>query len=140
MVKRNGNGGTPTPAPRARGGGGNAETRTRTPHAGMPTTRTLEDQIWEALASVVDPELPLTVMDLGLIDEVRVTGGHVRVRMTPTYSACPAIEVMREFAPGRPTAVVARWRREPVSGSPQRRGRPRGPSCGSWTTTGRSRC
>ena len=88
MVKRNGNGGT--------GERGNAETRTRTPHAGMPTTRTLEDQIWEALASVVDPELPLTVMDLGLIDEVRVTGGHVRVRMTPTYSACPAIEVMRE--------------------------------------------
>jgi len=43
---------------------------------------------------------------------------------------------MREFAPVRPTAVVARWRREPVSGSPQRRGRPRGPSCGSWTTTG----
>src|SRR5437773_10359382 len=88
MVKRNGNGGT--------GERGNAETRTRTPHAGMPTTRTLEDQIWEALASVVDPELPLTVMDLGLIDEARVTGGHVRVRMTPTYSACPAIVAIRE--------------------------------------------
>src|SRR5437867_13400746 len=96
MVKRNGNGGTPTPAPRARGGARNAETRIRTHHAAMPTTRTLEDQIWEALATVVDPELPLTVMDLGLIDEVRVTGGHVRVRMTPTYSACPAIEVMCE--------------------------------------------
>src|SRR3989442_9028948 len=35
-------------------------------------------------------------MDLGLIDEVQVTGGRVHVRMTPTYSACPAIDVMRQ--------------------------------------------
>ncbi len=61
----------------------------------MRTAGLLEDQIWEALATVEDPELPLTVMDLGLIDEVQVSSGRVRVRMTPTYSACPAIEVMR---------------------------------------------
>lgn len=62
----------------------------------MRTAPTLEDRIWEALATVVDPELPLTVVDLGLIDEIRVTGSRIRVRMTPTYSACPAIDVMRQ--------------------------------------------
>jgi len=62
----------------------------------MRTAATLTDQIWEALATVKDPELPLTVMDLGLIDEVQVAGGRVHVRMTPTYSACPAIDVMRQ--------------------------------------------
>ncbi len=62
----------------------------------MRTTATLEDQIWEALGTVNDPELPISVTDLGLIDGVQVVGRQVRVQMIPTYSACPAIAVMRQ--------------------------------------------
>lgn len=62
----------------------------------MPTILSLEERIWEVLETIEDPELPITVTDLGLIDDVQVVGGEVRVRMIPTYSACPAIDVMRQ--------------------------------------------
>ena len=62
----------------------------------MPTSQTLNDLIWEALETVQDPELPVTVIDLGLIDDVTVDGGRVHVTMIPTFSACPAIDVMRQ--------------------------------------------
>jgi ring-1,2-phenylacetyl-CoA epoxidase subunit PaaD len=47
--------------------------------------------------SVVDPELPmLTLADLGVLRDVRVQGdGAVVVEITPTYSGCPAMGVMR---------------------------------------------
>lgn len=61
----------------------------------MQTALSLEKRIWEALDRVEDPELPISVTDLGLIQDVTVEGRSVRVRMIPTYSACPAIEVMR---------------------------------------------
>ncbi len=62
----------------------------------MQTSQTLNDQIWEALGTVQDPELPVTVIDLGLIDAVTVDAGRVHVTMIPTFSACPAIDVMRQ--------------------------------------------
>jgi len=50
-----------------------------------------------AVAEVVDPELPmLTLDDLGVIRGVEVDGDAVTVTITPTYSGCPAIEVMRD--------------------------------------------
>ncbi len=55
-----------------------------------------EQEIWKVLETINDPELPITVTDLGLIREVHIAAGRVRVRMIPTYSACPAIEVMRK--------------------------------------------
>jgi ring-1,2-phenylacetyl-CoA epoxidase subunit PaaD len=60
------------------------------------TNPALKERIWEALGSITDPELPVTVMDLGLIDDVTVDGGRVHITMTPTFSACPAIDVMRQ--------------------------------------------
>lgn len=47
--------------------------------------------------AVVDPELPmLTLSDLGVLRDVEVKGGGaVAVSLTPTYSGCPALEVMR---------------------------------------------
>ena len=48
---------------------------------------------WETAASVLDPELPvLTIADLGILREVRESGGAVTVTITPTYSGCPAME------------------------------------------------
>lgn len=58
-------------------------------------TAALARTIWDILETIEDPELPITITDLGLIQEVTIGDRSVRVRMIPTYSACPAIEVMR---------------------------------------------
>jgi ring-1,2-phenylacetyl-CoA epoxidase subunit PaaD len=48
-------------------------------------------------AEVRDPEMPmLTLEDLGVLREVRETGGEVVVTITPTYSGCPAMATMRD--------------------------------------------
>ena len=55
----------------------------------------LRDRAWAAAASVVDPELPaLTIGDLGVLRDVTVTDGAVEVAITPTYSGCPAMQVI----------------------------------------------
>ena len=52
---------------------------------------------WDVAASVLDPEVPvLTIADLGILRKVTVDEhGHVRVRITPTYSGCPAMDAIR---------------------------------------------
>jgi ring-1,2-phenylacetyl-CoA epoxidase subunit PaaD len=50
---------------------------------------------WLALQAVPDPELPmLSVCDLGLVREVNLGEGTIEVVLTPTYSGCPATEVI----------------------------------------------
>ena len=52
------------------------------------------EQILEWLSEVADPEIPvLTLMDLGIVRDVDCNGG-VTVSLTPTYSGCPATEVI----------------------------------------------
>ena len=46
------------------------------------------EQVTEALASVYDPEIPVNIMDLGLIYDVDVVGTRVDVRMTLTAPGC----------------------------------------------------
>ena len=55
----------------------------------------LARRAWDAAASVVDPEIPvLTIADLGVLREVDVTDGRVEVAITPTYSGCPAMNMI----------------------------------------------
>jgi ring-1,2-phenylacetyl-CoA epoxidase subunit PaaD len=50
---------------------------------------------WAAAAGVVDPEIPiLTIADLGVLREVRITDGVVEAVITPTYLGCPATAVI----------------------------------------------
>jgi ring-1,2-phenylacetyl-CoA epoxidase subunit PaaD len=54
-----------------------------------------EEQVWQVLRAVMDPEIPvLSVIDLGIVRYVRFAAGHLRVGITPTYSGCPATEVI----------------------------------------------
>ena len=47
--------------------------------------------IWQALHGVMDPEIPvISVVDLGIVREVREDDGSYEVIITPTYSGCPA--------------------------------------------------
>ena len=55
----------------------------------------LRRRAWDAVAGVVDPEIPvLTIADLGVLRAVDVTGGRVEVAITPTYSGCPAMNMI----------------------------------------------
>jgi ring-1,2-phenylacetyl-CoA epoxidase subunit PaaD len=54
-------------------------------------------QVWEALAEIPDPEIPvISVVDLGVVRDVEVDEGRVRVEFTPTFLGCPALEAMRD--------------------------------------------
>jgi metal-sulfur cluster biosynthetic enzyme len=53
-------------------------------------------RLWATLATVEDPELPVTLADLGLIRELEVRDGHVRVGLTYTSLACPCVEIIKE--------------------------------------------
>ena len=60
------------------------------------TVRTLTDaDAWRALANVPDPELPmLSVVELGIVRSVAVTDVGVQVTITPTFTACPAMQII----------------------------------------------
>lgn len=50
---------------------------------------------WEVLGTVLDPEVPaLSVCDLGIVREVLPQGEGLEIVLTPTYSGCPATEVI----------------------------------------------
>lgn len=58
-------------------------------------TEELRRRAWEAAASVVDPEIPvLTIADLGVLREVTVSDDGVEVAITPTYTGCPAMQMI----------------------------------------------
>jgi ring-1,2-phenylacetyl-CoA epoxidase subunit PaaD len=56
----------------------------------------LEREVWQRLAEVPDPEIPiLNVVELGIIRYVRLTGdGGAEIGVSPTYTGCPATEVI----------------------------------------------
>ncbi len=48
-----------------------------------------------AASTVCDPEIPvLTIADLGMLRDVRLSGDTVEVEITPTYSGCPAMNMI----------------------------------------------
>lgn len=54
------------------------------------------DAVWAALQGVDDPELPLSIVDLGLVRRLGITDGVVTVGLTYTSLACPCVEMIRE--------------------------------------------
>jgi metal-sulfur cluster biosynthetic enzyme len=50
------------------------------------------DEIWDWLKDVLDPELPISIVDMGLVYEVRVEGHVVEIDMTFTATACPCVD------------------------------------------------
>ncbi len=52
---------------------------------------------WEVLRGIPDPEIPvISIVELGIVRGVTVSGTRVEVAITPTYSGCPAIHAIEE--------------------------------------------
>lgn len=62
----------------------------------MVATATIEEKkIWSILQTVTDPEVPvLTVIDLGIVRDVKINGEETEVIITPTYTGCPAMDMI----------------------------------------------
>ncbi len=60
---------------------------------GLPS----RDDVMRILGEVMDPEVPVvSVVDLGIIRDVTIGSGRVKVTVTPTYSGCPAMQVIED--------------------------------------------
>lgn len=56
----------------------------------------IEQRIWDALAGVPDPEIPaVSVVDMGMIRSIEVSDRRARVVVLPTFTGCPAIDVIK---------------------------------------------
>lgn len=59
--------------------------------------KTITPQITAILESVSDPEIPvLSIMDMGVVREVEVQERDVFIKITPTYSGCPAMDTIAD--------------------------------------------
>src|SRR6266496_3779132 len=62
-------------------------------------TERIERDVWTALAGVHDPEIPpCSITDLGIVERVRVFEEAVEVDLLPTFTGCPALDVIRQDA------------------------------------------
>jgi len=55
------------------------------------------DAIWELLKTIPDPEIPaVSIVDLGIVRNVKFNNDQLKIIITPTYSGCPAFPFMKE--------------------------------------------
>jgi ring-1,2-phenylacetyl-CoA epoxidase subunit PaaD len=60
-----------------------------------PSKEETEKRIWQMLETVYDPEIPvLSVIDLGIVRDVKVDDEKIEIKITPTYSGCPAMDMI----------------------------------------------
>lgn len=74
------------------------------PATGVGSTG-IERAVWDTLYDIDDPEMPISIVDLGLIYGVAIDDGHARVDMTLTYTGCPARDMLQETVRKRVAAV-----------------------------------
>ena len=55
----------------------------------------IDQNLFEILETVSDPEIPvLSIMEMGVVRSAKIINGVVEVQITPTYSGCPAMDVI----------------------------------------------
>ena len=59
-------------------------------------SKVTEQEIWDQLRNCYDPEIPLNVVDLGLIYDVKAGSDEVQVKMSVTSPACPSGSVIAD--------------------------------------------
>jgi metal-sulfur cluster biosynthetic enzyme len=63
------------------------------------------DEIWDALREVEDPELAISLVDLGLVVEVCCEGSQVTITVTYTMMGCPAMNMIQDDIRARLLAI-----------------------------------
>lgn len=74
------------------------ETAPRPSTAAGPTAAATNvvERAWEILAGIVDPEIPaISIVDLGIVGKVAVSGGQLEVELLPTFIGCPALDMIK---------------------------------------------
>ncbi len=64
-----------------------------------PTERRFDDvegAVWRALSSITDPEMPVSLVDMGMVYRVVVAGGTAEIDLTFTSIGCPAMDMILE--------------------------------------------
>jgi ring-1,2-phenylacetyl-CoA epoxidase subunit PaaD len=75
----------------------------------VTTTTLTREAVWEALAEVPDPEIPIvSVVDLGLVHAVELDRERLRVELLPTFVGCPALELIRRSVAERLAGMAPR--------------------------------
>jgi len=61
----------------------------------MPTTSIDKKILYTYLEEIKDPEVPvLSIIDLGIVRDVKMNGDELEVMITPTYTGCPAMDMI----------------------------------------------
>ena len=72
--------------------------------SGETLANSLESEVWAALQTVKDPEIPaVSVVEMGMIGDVVVADSTAQVTVLPTFTGCPAVPIIKEDV----TAAVA---------------------------------
>ena len=58
----------------------------------------IKEQVIEALKTVMDPEVPVNIWELGLVYDIKIDGGAVKIDMTMTSPTCPMADEIMEMA------------------------------------------
>ncbi|MGL5522964.1 MAG: 1,2-phenylacetyl-CoA epoxidase subunit PaaD [Aeromonas veronii] len=107
-------------------------------------------QAWAVLEQVMDPEVPVvSVVDLGIVRDLDWQAGHLHVVVTPTYSGCPATELIESdirqalelagfLAPNLERRLTPPWTTDWISDSGRERLRVYGIAPPSGSTSKRS--
>ncbi len=63
----------------------------------VDATAAAQERIWGLLREIADPEIPvLNIVEMGIVRAVEGAGDSIRVCITPTYSGCPAMQMIRD--------------------------------------------
>ena len=65
-----------------------------------------ETDVRDALRHVIDPEIGVNIVDLGLVYRIEVVGARVRITMTMTTPACPLADYLKELVTSAIRRVV----------------------------------
>jgi|SRR6187402_3415833 len=65
----------------------------------------LVDKVYAELKQVFDPEIPVNIVDLGLVYDVKVDGTHCNVTMTLTSQSCPEAKTIPDVVKRRTKTV-----------------------------------
>ncbi len=60
----------------------------------LKTMSVQESTVWEVLRSIDDPEMPISIVDLGIVVRVDCRDGTIAIDITPTYTGCPALDMI----------------------------------------------